>query len=307
MVDLSILIVTRDRAQDIERCLKSVFAPSGVGFEVIVVDNASSDPCVISTLAHFPAVRILRLPKNYGDWEARDIGRLQCGAPFILSLDDDAELTPGALEELLTVARKNPRLAVVQPRVLEPRRMPGRVLGAHHDPAIPHLIAGFLGGACLLQANALQRAGGFPHFWLGGAEPFLSLRFLDLGYEMAYWPHASIVHWASPVGRVPWQRLYYISAGRIRAVLRNEPRFSYRVAHVLWKPIACGLASIQRGHFLGALLSLVLLYGLGVKEWFYRPLSTVATMKKGRYIRNNLVMLPDTAVQETLGLACTGE
>ncbi|MGQ9564276.1 MAG: glycosyltransferase family 2 protein [Thermogutta sp.] len=306
MVDVSILIVTRDRAQDLERCLESVFAQSGVRFEVIVVDNASSDSGVTSTLAHFPAVRILRLPKNYGDWEARDIGRLQCSAPFILSLDDDAELTPGALEELLAVARTNPRLAVVQPRVLEPRRMPGRVLGAHHDPAIPHLIAGFLGGACLLQASALQRAGGFPHFWLGGAEPFLSLRFLDLGYEMAYWPHATIVHWASPVGRVRWQRLYYGSAGRIRAVLRNEPRFFYRVAHVLWKPVVCALVSIQRGHFFGAWLSLMLLYGLGVTELFRAPLSKVATMKKQTYIRKNVVMLPDTANQG-LGVGCTSE
>lgn len=304
MVDVSVLIVTRDRAEDLERSLASVFASSAVRFEVVVVDNASRDPRVTSTLARYPAVRIVRLPKNYGDWEGRDIGRLQCRAPYILSLDDDAELTPGALKELLDVARSNPNLAVVQPRVLEPRRNPRRVFGAHHDPAIPHLIAGFLGGACLIQARALQDAGGFPHFWLGGAEPFLTLRFLDLGYDMAYWPGATILHWASPIGRVAWRRLYFGSAGRIRAVLRNEPRLPYRVAHLLWKPIACGLASIQRGHVGGAILSPLLLYGLGVKELFSRPLSSAAAMKRSALLRNSLVMLPSTTAQ-VCGFDCT--
>lgn len=289
MHDLSILIVTRDRPDDLERCLASVFRPVNVSFEVVVVDNASSDARVAAVLRRYPGVRVVHLPRNYGDWEGRDIGRLQCDAPYILSLDDDAELSPGAAEELLEVARSNPNLAVVQPRVLEPLRRPGVVLGTPHDTSFPHLVGGFLGGACLLRAKALHEAGGFPHFWLGGAEPFLSLRFLDLGYDMVFWPGATIMHWASQANRVAWHRSYFASAGRIRAIVRNEPRVFHRLAHVFWKPLACSLACVRRRHFAAAMVSLLPLYAIGVKELFSRPLSNAQAIRRSFFLRKNVV------------------
>ena len=290
MYQLSILIVTRNRPSDLERCLHSVFnsrtkISRGGSSEVIVVDNGSTDQRVRDVLVRFPIDRVIHLPKNYGDWEGRDIGRLQCKGQYILSLDDDAEVVQNGVWELFRAAQAFPRAAVIQPRVLEPLRFPGRVLGAQHDPTRPHLIAGFLGGACLYRSEALDRAGGFPHFKLGGAEPFLSYRFLDLGYEMIYVPSATIIHWASKEERVEWQRIYFGSAGRIKAVLRNEPRLLRRLAHLAWKPFVAGVFSLRKRRPLVALIMVPALFCVAIREVFSKPLSSVATCEQLEYLR----------------------
>lgn len=303
MTEISVLIVTRNRPDDLRRCLRSVF-DDPTGKEVVVVDNGSTLPQVGEVLAAFPDVKLLRLSRNYGDWPARDLGRHKCESPLILSLDDDAELMAGALGRLLEYAKAFPNAAVVQPAVIEPTRFPGRILGALHDPKVPHLLAGFLGGACVYRAQALGEAGGFPHFWLGGAEPYLTLRFLDLGYDIVYAPDATIIHWASPAGRIVWNRLYYISAGRLRAVLRNEPRLGVRLLHVLWKPPALAGACIRRGLILPALFLPVALFFLGLMELRKRPVGSVHAFRKLAALRHTMhpVTAPPSRSAETVGI-----
>jgi len=197
-------------------------------------------------------------------------------------------LTEGSLLRLLQWADMLPQAAVIQPRVLEPRRSPGRILGPRHDPEVPHLLPGFLGGACLYRAKVLEDAGGFPHFHLGGAEPFLTYKFLDLGYQIVYVPDVTVVHWASPAGRIPWQRLYFSSAGRVRAVLRNEPRFLFRLGHLFWKPVALALACIERKYYLYAAVLPIPIFFLGIREIFNRPQCKVGTIKLINTLRRQM-------------------
>src|SRR5687768_14860042 len=92
----SIVIPTRNRAALLQRCLQSVLAQEYSDYEVIVVDDGSSDdtPEVLARFA--PRVRALRQPGR-GPSEARNFGVSKATGRFIVFLDSDDLLTPSAL------------------------------------------------------------------------------------------------------------------------------------------------------------------------------------------------------------------
>jgi len=64
--DVSIVVVTHDSAADLSRSLPSAVAQKGVSVEIVVVDNASTDPSRDVALLYAPNVRVLALPENVG-------------------------------------------------------------------------------------------------------------------------------------------------------------------------------------------------------------------------------------------------
>ena len=87
----------------LEECLTSVLEQSYTDLEVIAVDDCSPDACgaIIDELAaRDPRVRPLRLPENVGLGRARNAGLEQAAGDYLLFLDGDDTLTPGALKDI---------------------------------------------------------------------------------------------------------------------------------------------------------------------------------------------------------------
>ncbi|MEU7401647.1 bifunctional glycosyltransferase family 2 protein/CDP-glycerol:glycerophosphate glycerophosphotransferase [Streptomyces sp. NPDC044948] len=81
-------------------CLESVLAQSYPDFELIVVDDGSPDACgaIADEFAALdPRVRVVRLPRNEGLGPARNAGMARAGGDYLVFLDGDDTLTPGAL------------------------------------------------------------------------------------------------------------------------------------------------------------------------------------------------------------------
>jgi CDP-glycerol glycerophosphotransferase (TagB/SpsB family)/glycosyltransferase involved in cell wall biosynthesis len=95
------LIVPCHRVQGFLReCLDSVLDQSFRDFEVIAVDDRSPDgsgAILDEYAARDPRVRVLHLPENVGLGRARNAGLPHAGGDFLLFLDSDDTLTPGAL------------------------------------------------------------------------------------------------------------------------------------------------------------------------------------------------------------------
>ena len=74
-VDVSVIIVNWNTREILRQCLRSVFAEThGIGFEVIVIDNASSDNSVEMVRDEFPGVRLIANTKNVGFAAANNQG-----------------------------------------------------------------------------------------------------------------------------------------------------------------------------------------------------------------------------------------
>jgi glycosyltransferase involved in cell wall biosynthesis len=85
---LSVVICTRNRPVDLERCLQRLLSSSDKDFELIVVDNAPDDEASERVVAKFPSVRYVREERKGLDI-ARNTGARAAGGDIIAYTDDD--------------------------------------------------------------------------------------------------------------------------------------------------------------------------------------------------------------------------
>lgn len=132
MLDLGIIIVNWNTAQLLERCLTTVYASQGkFSFEVVLVDNASSDNSVQMVRDKFPQVRLIACSENYGFPKGNNIGLRELGyhgkgnvsadAPrYALLLNPDTEVPEKSFYEMLQFMDSRPEIGVAGPKLLLP-------------------------------------------------------------------------------------------------------------------------------------------------------------------------------------------
>jgi GT2 family glycosyltransferase len=101
---LSIIIPTWNRADLVLACLASLDAQTWQDFEVVVVDDGSSDDTARQVAAAHPAARVLHLAENRGFAVATNTGLRAARAPWLFLLNNDMTLAPDALEHLMRAA-----------------------------------------------------------------------------------------------------------------------------------------------------------------------------------------------------------
>lgn len=112
MHDLSVLIVTYNNEADIDRCLDSVAAVEGLDVETVVLDNASADGTVAAATAHRLHATVIALDENVGFGSGMNqAAAVTCGT-YLLLLNPDAVLEPGAAERLVSLAADRPGAAI---------------------------------------------------------------------------------------------------------------------------------------------------------------------------------------------------
>jgi GT2 family glycosyltransferase len=90
---VSVVVCTRDRPEDLRRCLASIAACDPRPAEVIVVDNAPSTDATSALVREFPQVRYLREPRP-GLSHARNAGARAASGDVVAYTDDDVEVRP---------------------------------------------------------------------------------------------------------------------------------------------------------------------------------------------------------------------
>lgn len=120
---LSVIIVNWNTRDLLAQCLASVFGnPPASEFEVIVVDNASSDCSTDMVRERFPQVILIENGENVGFSRANNQAlrrALEVGS-HILFLNSDTLLRSGAIDILLRVMEEQPHVGAVGPKMLNP-------------------------------------------------------------------------------------------------------------------------------------------------------------------------------------------
>lgn len=113
MKDLSIIIVTYNSENYIKECLLSIFETiRDLDFEVIVVDNNSKDKTT-DVVKRFPKVRLILNSENLGFTRANNQGIKQSQGQYILLLNPDTKATQGAINNLYSFLKSQPKAGVV--------------------------------------------------------------------------------------------------------------------------------------------------------------------------------------------------
>jgi N-acetylglucosaminyl-diphospho-decaprenol L-rhamnosyltransferase len=219
MPEVSVVVVTYNSRDWIERCLESVR-----GNETIVVDNGSGDGTVELVREKFPEARVVE-QENVGMGAGNNAGMRLASGRYYLLLNSDAWVVGDAIERLVEFADAHPDAAVVGPRLLNPdgslqrsaRSFPtlwrlsteylflrklaprSRALNAFYEGGFAHdevRSVDWLFGACLLvRRDAADEVGLFDEdFFMFSEETDWCYRFRQAGWQVYFFPGAEVVH-----------------------------------------------------------------------------------------------------------------
>lgn len=160
--------------------------------ELIVVDNASDDGTVDMVRYEYPAVTVVETGANLGapGWNA---GFRIARGDYVLILDDDAYLPPGALETAVREAREQDA-GLVSFTVVSSHDETYRFNGEYRTG-----LLSYWGCAALVSRAALEELGGYdPNIFIWGNELEFTMRLLDRGFAHLYLPDVEAVHMKEP-------------------------------------------------------------------------------------------------------------
>jgi mycofactocin glycosyltransferase len=271
-VDVTIVIPVRDRPVLLDRCLTAL----GRRYQVVIVDDGSTDPAAIAAVAARHAARLLRRDTNGGPGAARDSGLDQVSSEFVAFIDSDCVPPPRWVEDL-AAHFADPLVAAVAPRVVAaPSPSPaGRYgaafgsldLGRREARVVPSSRVAYVPTAALLVrrralAEVAVNGAAFDPALRYGEDVDLVWRLHEAGWRIRYHPAVRVAHrepdtWPALLGR----RFRY---GTSAAPLTRRHPTAMRPLVLQAGPTATVAALLARRPLLAATAFAAYLAGLGL-------------------------------------------
>lgn len=245
--EVTVIVLNHNGREYLGRCLASLERQSYPqdAYEILLVDNASSDGSVEFVKENFPGVRILRLEKNYGVPEGRNRGIEIARGEYIAFLDNDAVADEKWLEELVKAVEKDKNIAMCGSKMLvyEDKGIINHaggkftIIGAGMDVGmgmkdgdnfnIPGDTGYACGGSCLMKKDDYLEAGRLdPDYFNYHEDVDLCWRLWILGRRVIYVPTSVAYHKFGGTlgGRKSYQRMFLCQKNRLANVVKNfEP------------------------------------------------------------------------------------
>ena len=115
---VSVCIANWNCREMLRGCLESLLQqPQGVPFEIVVVDNDSSDGAADMVARDFPHVRLIRNSSNVGFSRANNQAATASCGRFLFFLNNDTVVPPLALREFVDFFAENPGVGMIGPRL----------------------------------------------------------------------------------------------------------------------------------------------------------------------------------------------
>jgi GT2 family glycosyltransferase len=230
--DISIVIVNWNRVNEIIRNLHYLRFQKDVRFEVIVVDNGSTDASV-DMLARIDGITLITLPSNVGPCSARNTAVERSRGRYILFLDSDSVISKWKLARLVERLDQDPTIGVLACRIIDgPTRRIAHWI--YSQPAATFQLRefdtySFSAAGAVIRAEAIRTAGLFwDELFIYTEEVDLSIRVLRAGLRIVYFPGVRVYHWPATSGRKT-------TADYFRLQVRNWIWICYRY----YPPLAC--------------------------------------------------------------------
>ena len=227
MMNVSVIIPTRNRCAYLRRCLESLITQTAdkTSYEVIVIDNGSADDTAEIVYAFRDRLPNLRYLEEAvpGLHRGRNRGLAESRGSILLYADDDIRALPTWIEAIQSAFR-DPKVALATGKSIPEFEVPppawvsklwtrkgeGRWLGYYSIMDLgeePRIISPRLVWGCnfAIRADVLRAAKGFPPdgmpdelaLFRGDGETAVSRYVEQSGYHAFYDPSASVYHWVS--------------------------------------------------------------------------------------------------------------
>jgi GT2 family glycosyltransferase len=238
---VSIIILNYNGAKYLEKCLKSVLATNYPNYEIILVDNASTDESLALIEYLFKdesRLIVIRNTKNVGFSEGNNIGIRRARGKYIVFLNNDTEVEPNWLIELIRIMEKDHSIGAAQSKLLKlgssgiidstgdfvdfygvaiQRGEGEKDLGQYEN--VEEIFSAR--GACMIvRREVLKKVGLFdPDFYLGYEDIDLCWRIRLAGYKIIYVPKSIVYH--KGFGTPSNVRAYHGAKNRLLLMIKN--------------------------------------------------------------------------------------
>jgi GT2 family glycosyltransferase len=223
MPEVSIIIVNWNTRQLLADCINAIEVTRGnLQTEIIVVDNGSTDGSQALIKGSFPQIKLIENTENVGFARANNQGFAISTAPYILLLNSDAFLLPGALSRLMELAKQQPKAGLIGAQLLNAdgsfqasftdmprlrqeflilsglgRLFYGRWYPSHSaEESRGPQKGGYVEGACMLiHREAYTAVSGLDEtYFMYSEDVELCKSMWDHGWEVWYQPAAKVTH-----------------------------------------------------------------------------------------------------------------
>jgi GT2 family glycosyltransferase len=256
---ITIVVCTRERPRELERCLRSLRRQTRPPAEIVVVDNAPANAAA-RPVAAAAGARYVHAPRR-GVSRARNAGARQCLTPLLAFIDDDMVAHPAWLEALHSAFEDPDVIAVTGPVMpmdlvraapgelsRELVRLPWGAQPFHvaHDCADWFERAHFGGigdGNMAFRAAAFREWRGFEErigrgsAINGGEEHYAFFELIERGHRIAYTPEAMVFHPEKSGSAEALLRSISETGAYSCFVAANHPRYAPRILRYLLQGI----------------------------------------------------------------------
>jgi N-acetylglucosaminyl-diphospho-decaprenol L-rhamnosyltransferase len=259
--DVSIVLVCWNNISYLESCLRSLYESNlHHRYEVVVVDNGSTDGSQELLRQKFPQVRLVQNERNVGLSRASNQGIKLTSARFALLLNNDTIVNGPSLDAMVTFLDDHPDVGAVGGELLNPdgsfqsagtdfsslsqEFLIASRLGPlfrpsypSHPPAVEAIEVGWLSSACLLlRREALNGVGLLDEdYFIYGDEADLQFRLQKAGWKVCFQPGVTTVHYG---GRSMdrWRRRKMVYRGKLLFFRKNYGALQTRLLRIM---LAC--------------------------------------------------------------------
>jgi len=241
-ISVSVIVANWNGRHHLARCLPSLRAQTYHDFEVVVVDNGSTDDSVTWLAQEYPDVRVLWNPRNLGFAVANNQAIRATESPYLVTLNNDTVAAKEWLAELVAAVESDAAVGMVASQMLLVHA-PGvidsagievdwtgtawqRRRGESADEARdPEEVFGPCAGAALYRRTMLQEIGLFDECFFAYYEDVdLAWRAQNAGWRCLYVPRARVDHVHSATGGQDLSRKrYLIGRNKVWTMIKNYP------------------------------------------------------------------------------------
>lgn len=262
----SVVIPTYNGLRFLPTCLNALRQQTFRDFEIIVVDDASTDASRAMLARDYPEVHVIALKKNGGFARAANTGICAGRGEVIVLLNNDTEADPHWLEEIAQALQSNPNAGMVacKLKLFDQRNVIHSAGDFYRIDGVPgnrgvweqdrgqyddaRGVFGACGGAVAYRKKMLDDIGVFDEALVANLEDVdLNWRARWAGYPIVYAPRAIVYHHVSATGGGAYGS-FYVGRNFILVLAKNYPA-------TLWKKYWRKIISAQLHITLDALKS----------------------------------------------------
>ena len=241
---VSIIILNYNAGKLLTNCIESIFKTKYDNYEVILVDNASTDKSYKKCKEKFSKIHLIENKKNLGYCEGNNVGIREAKGQYVAILNPDTIVESNWLDELVIACKKHgdalyqPKILAFENRIFESAGNMLQIFGFGYPKGrgeldlnqydIPEKI-GYASGACLFTSmKVLNKIGYFdPFLFLYHDDLELGWRAAQRGIPSLYVPTTTIYHLASYNLKWSEQKFFWLERNRHYCLLTHYSKKTF--------------------------------------------------------------------------------